>query len=160
MDGLQQVEEKLTAIITAVRAIDTQEGGFLEQVGAVRREIEATVQQLMQQLMRELDQVSNNYISARKKETDITIAQLKSCKEFVEKELSVRSQQEILVIKGRMIERMAAVCSLVKEDNLKPLEETRLRFVKSASVLEASRSLGSVIVYGQFKTADDKTIKL
>ena len=98
MDGLQQVEEKLTAIITAVQAIDTQEGGFLEQVGAVRREIEATVQQLVQQLMRELDQVSNNYISARKKETDITIAQLESCKEFVEKELRIRSQQEILVI--------------------------------------------------------------
>ena len=56
-----------------------------------------------------------------------------------------------------MIERMAAVCSLVKEDNLKPLEDTRVRFAKSASVLEACRSLGSVIVYGQFKTADDKT---
>ena len=41
---------------------------------AVRREIEATVQ-LMQQLMRELDQVIDNYISARKKEADVTIAQ-------------------------------------------------------------------------------------
>ena len=60
VDGLQQVEEKLAAITTAVKAIETQEGGFLEQVGAVRREIEATVQQLMQQLMRELDQVTDN----------------------------------------------------------------------------------------------------
>ena len=155
------------AITTAIQAVETQEGGFLEQVGAVRREIEATVQQLMQllqeserQLMRELDQVTDAYvekISARKKEADITIAQLKSCKEFAEEELRIGCQQEILVMKGQMVERMAAVCSLVKEDNLRPLEETRVRFAKSASVLEACRSLGSVVRYGQFKAAGHKT---
>ena len=167
VDSLQQVKKKLAAITTAVKAVEAQEGGFLVQVGAVRREIEATVQQLMQllqeserQLMRELDQVTDAYvekISARKKEADITIAQLKSCKDFAEEELRIGSQQEILVMKGQMVERMAAVCSLVKEDNLRPLEETRVRFAKSASVLEACRSLGSVVRYGQFKAAGDKT---
>ena len=168
VDSLEQVKKKLAAITTAAQAVETQEGGFLEQVGAVRREIEGTVQQLMQllqeserQLMRELDQVADAYIekiSARKKEADITIAQLKSCKEFSEEELRIGSQQEILVMKGQMVERMAAVCSL---DNLQPLEETRVRFVKSASVLEACRSLGSVLVWPvkcfQFKTVGDKT---
>ena len=153
-DNLEKVKVKLAAITTAVQAVEAQEADFLEQVGAARREIEATVQQLMQllqeserQLMRELDQVTDAYIekiSARKKETDITIAQLKSCKEFAEEELRIGSQQEILVVKGQMVERMAAVCSL---DNLQPLEETRVRFVKSASVLEACRSLGSVVRY-------------
>ena len=167
VDSLQQVKKKLAAITTAVQAMKTHEGDFLEQVGAVRREIEATVQQLMQllqesegQLMRELDQVTDAYvekISARKKEADITITQLKSCKEFAEEELRIGSQQEILVMKGQMVERMAAVCSLVKEGNLQPLEETRVRFAKSASVLEACRSLGSVVRYGQFKAAGDKT---
>ena len=164
VDSLKQVKKTLTAMTFAVQAVETQEGGFLEQVGAVRREIEATVQQLMQllqeserQLMRELDQVTDAYIekiSARKKEADITIAQLKSCKEFVEEELRIGSQQEILVMKGQMVERMAAVCSL---DNLQPLDETRVRFVKSASILEACRSLGSVVRYGQFKATGDKT---
>ena len=167
VDSLQQVKKKLAATTTAVKAVEAQEGGFLVQVGAVRREIEATVQQLMQllqeserQLMRELDQVTDAYvekISARKKEVDITIAQLKSCKDFAEEELRIGSQQEILVMKGQMVERMAAVCSLVKGDNLRPLEETRVRFAKSASVLEACRSLGSVVRYGQFKAAGDKT---
>ena len=166
VDSLQQVKKKLAAITTAVQAMETQEGGFLEQVGAVRREIEATVQQLMQllqeserQLMRELDQVTDAYvekISARKKEADITIAQLKSCKDFAEEELRIGSQQEILVMKGQMVERMAAVCSLVKEDNLRRLEETRVRFAKRASVLEACRSLGSVVRYGQFKETGNK----
>ena len=167
VDSLQQVKKKLAAITTAIQAVEAQEGGFLEQVGAVRREIEATVQQLMQllqeserQLMRELDQITDAYvekISARKKEADITIAQLKSCKEFAEEELRIGSQQEILAMKGQMVERMAAVCSLVKEDNLRPLEETRVRFAKSASVLKACRSLGSVVRYGQFKAAGVKT---
>ena len=161
VDSLQQVEDKLTAITTTIQAVETQEGGFLEQVGAARREIEATVQQLMQllreserQLMRELDQVTDNYISARKKEADITISQLKSCKEFAEEKLKIGSQQEILVMKGQMVERMAAVCSLVKEDNLRPLEETRVRFAKSASVLEACRSLGSVV---RFRIVGNRT---
>ena len=167
VDSLQQVKKKLAAITTAIQAVETQEGDFLEQVGAVRREIEATVQQLMQllrksekQLMRELDQVTDAYvekISARKKEADITIAQLKSCKEFAEEQLRIGSQQEILVIKGQMVERMAAVCSLVKADNLQPLEETKVRFLKSAGVLEACRSLGSVVRYGKFKAVGDKT---
>ena len=106
--------------------------------------------------MRELDQVTYAYIeqiSAHKKEADITIAQLKSCKEFAEDELRIGSQQEILVMKGQMVERMAAVCSL---DSLQPLEETRLRFAKSANVLEACRSLGSVVRYGRFKAASNK----
>ena len=164
IDRLEQVKEKLAAISTAVQGMETQEGGFLEQVGAVRREIKATVQQLMQllresetQLMRELDQVTDAYvekISARKKEADITIAQLKSCKDFADEELRIGSHQEILVMKGQMVERMAAVCSL---DNIQPLEETRVRFAKNASVLEACRSLGSVVRYGQFKAAGDKT---
>ena len=167
VDSLQQVKKKLAAVTTAVQAVETQEGGFLEQLGAVRREIEATVQQLMQllqkserQLIRELDQVTDAYvekISARKKELDIIITQLKSCKEFAEEELRIGSQQEILVMKGQMVERMVAVCSLVKEDDVQPLEETRVRFAKRASVLEACRSLGSVVRYGQFKAAGDKT---
>ena len=164
VNSLKKVKKKLAAITTAVQAVESQEGGFLAQVGAARREIEATVQQLMQllqeserQLMRELDQVDDAYmekISARKKEAGITIAQLKSCKEFAEEELRIGSQQEILVMKGQMAERMAAVCSL---DNPQPLEETRVRFLKSASVLEACRSLGSVVRYGQFKATSDKT---
>ena len=164
MHSLNQVKEKLAAFTTAVQAVETQEEDFLKQVGAVRREIEVTVQQLMQllqeserQLMGELDQVTDAYVeklNARKKEADTTIAQLKSCKDFAVEELRIGSQQEILVMKGQMVERMAAVCSL---DNLQLLEETTVRFVKRASVLEACRSLGSVVRYGQFKTAGDKT---
>ena len=164
VDSLKQVKEKLASITTAVQAVESQKEGFLEQVGAVRREIETTVQQLMQllqkserELMRELDQVTDAYIknmSAYKKEADITITQLKSCKDFAEDELRIGSQQEILVMKGQMVERMAAVCLL---DNLRPLEETRVRFVERVSVLEACRSLGSVVRYGQFKAAGNKT---
>ena len=169
VDSLQQVNKKLAAITTAVQAMETQEGGFLEQVGAVKKEIKATVQQLIQllqdsarQLIRQIDQVTNAYVekvSTRKKDADITIAQLKSCKKFAEEELRIGSQQEILVMKGQMVERMAAVCSLVKEDDLRPLvpEETRARFVKSVNVLETCRSLGSVVWYGRFRPTGNKT---
>ena len=139
---------------SAIVALETKKKDFLEQVQAVRSEIEATVQQLIQllqesesQLLKELDQVTDAYfekITAHKKETDITIAQLKSCEEFAEEELRIGSQQEIMVLKRQMVERMGAVCSQVKEDNFRPVEETILRFVKNNSVVEACCSLGSV----------------
>ena len=66
MDCLEQVKKKLVTINGSVHALKNQERGFLEQIQAARKEIEATVQQLMQllqeskrQLMRELDQVTD-----------------------------------------------------------------------------------------------------
>ena len=166
VDSLQQVKEKLATITAAVRTLETQKEGFLEQVQAVRREIEATVQQLIQllqeskrQLLKELDQFTNTYIqkaSTHNKEADI-VAQLKSCEEFAEEEFRIGSQQEILVMKGQMVKHMGAVCSQVKEDNLQLLAETILRFVKSTSAVEACRSLGSVVKFSQLKAASDKT---
>ena len=96
--------------------------------------------------MKELDQVTDAYvekISAHEEEANITIAQLKNCEEFTEEQQRIGSQQEILVMKGQMVDCMGAVCSQVKENNLQPLEETRLKFLKSTSVIEACRSLGS-----------------
>ena len=163
VDSLQKVKKKLADISAAIQALENQEKGFLVQVGIVRKEIETTVQQLMQllqeserQLMRELDQVANAYvekISSRKK-MDITSDQLKNCEKFVEEELRIGSQQEILVLKGQMVERMAAVCSQVI---LQPLESTKVRFAKSANVLEACCNLGSVVRYDQLKTVGNKT---
>ena len=169
VDNLQKIKEDLAAVTAAIKVLENQKYGFLEQVQAVRREIETTVQQLVwllqeseRQLMKELDQVAGAYvekISARQKEADITVAQLKSCEEFAEEELRIGSQQEIMVMKRQMVERMRAVCSQVKEDNFQPLEETRLRFVKSTSVVEACRSLGGVIDCSQVRCSLVKTVR-
>ena len=163
VDNLKKVKEKLTAFTTVTQAVETCENDILEQVVAARRDIEATVEKLVQllqdlkrQSMRELDQVTDAYIkkiSAFKKESDITITKLKSCKEFAEEGLRIGSQQQILVMKRQMVEHMAAVCSL---DNLQPVEEIRVRFIKGARVLEAFHSLGSVVRFGQFKAAGDE----
>ena len=163
IDNLQHINDKLAAITAAVQVMNTQEEDYLEEVGAAKSEIKSTVQCLMQflqdsakQLIQQIDQVTNAYVekvSACKKEADITITQLKSCKKFAEEELRIGSQQEILVMKGQMVERMAAVCSLV---NTQPVEEARVRFIKSASVLKACRRLGSVVWYRRFKVASDK----
>lgn len=69
LNSLEQVKEKLTTVSTAIQDLETKEG-FLEQVKAMRREIEITVQHLIQllqesekQLMKELDQVTDAYIN-------------------------------------------------------------------------------------------------
>ena len=166
-DSLKQVNEKLSVITTAVQALEIQESNFLEQVGAVRGEISTIVQQQMQflqeserRLMKDFDHITNAYlekISARKKEGDIFSVQLSSCKEFAEEELRIGSQQEILMMKRQIIERMTAVCLQAKEDNLRPLEEIKVGFLKSPGVVKKYYSLGSVIRFGHFETAGNKT---
>ena len=157
LDSLQQVKQKLA---TAKQSLKTQGDGFLDLVGSARRDIGTTVQHLIQllqeserQLIRQLDQVTNDCVFSREKEANNAIAQLKSCKELFEN-MKIGSQQEIFVMKGQMLERMAAVCSQVKDDSLQPLEDIRVKFVKSTNLLEACRSL---VRYGRFKAACDKT---
>ena len=167
VDSLQRVKEKLAAITATVHVLETQEGGFLKHIQAVRREIETTVHHLIQllqkserQLMKELDQVADTYvekITACKKEADIAIAQLKSCEQFTEDELRADNQQEILVMKRQMVERMGTVCSQVKEDNLQPLKKIRLKFVKNTGVVKACHSLGSVVKCSRVKVASNNT---
>ena len=167
VDCLDLVKKKLVAITAAVQAVKTHEECFLKQVGTVRKEIEATVQQLIQlleqsekRLIAELEQVTDAYvekISARKKEADLLIAQLRSCEEFAEEELRIGSQQEIMVMKKHMAERMQAVCFQVVEDKLRPLEETSVTFAISASVLDACRNLGSMVRLGHVEVACNKT---
>ena len=165
MKSIQQVKEKLATITDITQALITEEGDFLEQVKVAKSEIEATVQQLMQllqesrnQLVNELDQVADAYkkkLSVCKEKTDVTIAQLQTCKGFAEEELRIGSKQEILVMKGQMMERMAAVCSEVIIDS-QPLGQP-LKFLKSTRVLEACRcGLGSVIKCGKVTIAGDK----
>ena len=167
LNSLEKVKEKLTAVSTAIQDLETKEG-FLDQVKAMRREIEITVQHLIQllqesekQLMKELDQVTDNYIkkvTTRKKEVDITIAQLKGCEDFAEEELRIGSQQEIFTMKRQMAERMKSVLSKVEEnDPIRPLEETTVRFVKRKNIVDLCHSLGSVVRYGRFKTTGNKT---
>ena len=152
-DCLKQVKLKIAAIAAAVGALEARECEMLEQGQAVKREIEATVQQLIQilqetgrHLAKEVDKIiraNSEKISAHKKEAEIATAQLISCEDFIETELKVGSDQQILVMKRQMVERMRAVCSLSKQENLQP-PETLLRFVKSTSILEACHCLGSV----------------
>ena len=166
-DCLDLVKQKLVAITAAVQAVKTHEECFLEQVGTVRKEIEATVQQLIQlleqsekRLIAELEQVTDAYvekISARKEEADLLIAQLRSCEEFAEENLRIGSQQEIMVLKNQMAERMQDVCFQVAEGNLRPLEETSVTFAISASVLDACCNLGSVVRLGHVEVACNKT---
>ena len=166
IDNLQQVKDKLADIVIAMQPLECQEREFLEQVKTAKEEIKATVQQLIQllkeserDLTKELDQISDSYVkklSAHKKEAEIIAAQLKSCETFAEDELRIGSQQEILVMKSQMVERMKTICSQAKTDDIQKLEDTKIKFVRSARVLEACHNLGCVIRLGQVKVSDIK----
>ena len=144
----------MSAITTAVETLKVQKGEFLEQIQAVRKEIKATAQQLMEllkeserQLMSELDQVSDAFVekvSAVQKQADISTTHLKGSEDFTEEQLRVGSQQEILMMKRQMVDRMETVCSQLKESDLL-VQEAKLKFVKSTSVIEACHGLGSVV---------------
>ena len=158
------VKKKLSAVNKSVHSLEKQRKGFLEQIQSARKDIKATVQDLMQllqesekELMKELDQVTDAYVAevtAREDEASSLISQLNTCENFVKEELRIGNPQEILGMKSQMMECMATVFSQV---NPQPLEETRVKFVKSAGVMEACHNLGSVVRCDRFKTIKNKT---
>ena len=164
INSLQLVKQKLTTIATFVQGLKTRERNVLEQGVAVKKEIQAAVQQLIPQLLQESErqlrkEVDKHIIAilaeiaTHKEESDIATAQLKRYEEFAEEELRIGSQQQILAMKKQMVEGMTAVCSQVKENSLQPLRETDLRFVKNVSTLETCSGLGSVVDYSQLNIA-------
>ena len=155
LEELQPVEDKLVTLTTTQQALEKQESELVEQNQAVKREINNSVQQLMKALQlserracEQLDRATDakmEKLSARKKATDIAIGHLQSVKQFTDEELRIGSTQQILVMKRQMVDQMRTVRSQVKEEDLQPLEETKVTFLANPTLLKACGEVGRLI---------------
>ena len=147
---LKSVDERIDEATQTLPVYDTTEKEIREQGEAVKQEIDQTIQKHTTRLMEELQQSKNKLYdeadaatslklqlhSLEKAEVETTLAQLKSCKEFMEEELRSRSQHQIQTARKKLVQRIKDTHTAVNASELKPAQKPNTRFVKAFSDYE------------------------
>ena len=164
---LEVVVNKMVALQDALTAITRREEDVTKQRDDRIKEIHLQVQGIVelvtqtgQQLQGEVTRVAKGklqLLGQQKEEAELSLVQLKSCKEFVEKGLEVGSQQQILSEKKSMIEGMEVVSAQINPDVFQPVEEANITFTGNNKLVESCKSIGEV---DSFSFADYSNVKV
>ena len=153
-NAIEVVIKKMVALQDALTAITRREEDITKQRNDKIKEIRLQVQGIVelvtqtgQQLEGEVTRVAKGklqLLGQQKAEAELAMAQLKSCKEFVEKGLEVGSQQQILLEKKSMIEGMEVVSTQINPDVFQPVEEANITFTGNKKLVESCNNIGEV----------------
>ena len=153
---LKPVNNRITDILQLLILYDATEQTIRDQSEAVTKEIILVIQQLIDRLQQSREKLLEQVeATTRQKlqlhfleraEVETTLAQLKSCKEFVEEELRSRSQHQIQTAKKKLVQRIKDTHSSVNMAELQPGQVADTVFVGNESVLSSYQTseLGSV----------------
>ena len=151
---LEVVMKKMLALLDVLTAIRKREEDVTKQRDNRIKEIHLQVQGIVElvtqtgeQLEEEVTSVAKGKLQSlgqQKEEAELAVAQLKSCKEFVEKSLEVGSQQQILSGKKSMIEGMEVVSTQINPAMFQPVEEADITFTGNDELVENCKNIGTV----------------
>ena len=153
---LEVVVKKMLAVQDALTVITKREEDVTKQRDDRIKEIRLQVQHIVElvtqtgeQLEGEVTRVAKGklqLLGQQKEGAELALAQLKSCKEFVEKGLEVGSQQQILSEKKSMIEGMEVVSTQINLDMFQPVEEANITFTgrNCKKLVESCKNIGEV----------------
>ena len=85
-------------------------------------------------------------ISQKKEEGEMFLTLLKSCEQYVQDKLRNGSQQEILLEKNEMMERLRAVSQQLTLQQLQLKEKADIVFQQSRDILEKCGKIGEVSI--------------
>ena len=139
--SLSPVKKMMDNIVNVLTALTRRENEVKEQGDMVKQEIhvivEETIEKLRQserQLTREVETATDSklqVLSGQKKSAEMSLSQLKDCKEFVEQSLKTDSQQQVLISKKQMMERMSHVTKDINVDEYNPIEKADIQLIKN-----------------------------
>ena len=153
------LQDALTAIIRREEDITKQRDDRIKEIRLQVQGIVELVTQTGEQLEGEVTRVANGklqLLGQQKKEAELALVQLKSCKELVEKGLEVGSQQQILSEKKSMIEGMEVVSTQINPYVFQPVEEANITFTGNKKLVESCENIGTV---DSFTFADYSNVK-
>ena len=141
------LQDALTAITRREEEVTKQRDDRIKEIRLQVQGIVELVTQTGEQLEGEVTRVAKGklqLLGEQKEEVELAVAQLKSCKEFVEKGLEVGSQQQILSEKKSMIEGMEVVSTQINPDVFQPVEEANILFTGNKKLVESCKNIGVV----------------
>ena len=153
LDNLQPVQQQLCLVLDALDNLDIQKECIAAHGEAVKSEIDALIDQLVQAvhqsgatLKENVDTLVNNKlksISAMKQQGKMFYELLKSCEQYVQEKLRSESQQEILLERSKIMERLRASQQLILPE-LQLKEKADIVFQHSHDLLEKCSKIGEV----------------
>ena len=157
-DHLQPVKQQLSLVLNALHDLDTQQEHIATHAESVKNQIDALVDQLVQAIRQSgatlkqkvdtLIQHKLDGISKRKEEGEKFLTLLESCEQYVQDKLRNGSQQEILLEKNEMMERLRAVSQQLTLQQLQLKEKADIVFQQSHDILEKCSKIGEVSIDG------------
>ena len=158
VDHHQEIEANLTTVKTNIAKIKaartnfvTQEIEVTKQGEDVKKEIHTQAQLIVylvqkseRQLVQQVDtavQQKIHLLTKQREEAETVLNQLEDCEEFVEQNLKVGSQQQVLKEKRNMIQVMATV-----NEDIKPvvLEEANITFIRNQALVDKYEGIGEL----------------
>ena len=108
------------------------------------------IRESARQLTREVETVTDGklkVLSEQKKSAEMSLGYLKDCEEYVEQSIGVCSQQQVLMSKKQMMERMSQVTQQINVEEFNPVEKADVQLIKDSKVVKGVHHIGDIVFY-------------
>ena len=150
--SLNAVKKMMNDIVNVLTTLTKRKNEVKEQGDMVKQEIHVTVEETIEklrqserQLTREVETTTDRklqVLSGQKESAEMSLSQLKDCKEFVERSLKAGSQQQVLMSKKQMMERMSHVTKEINAEEYNPIEKADMQLIKNNKM---ELSIGNIV---------------
>ena len=157
-DLLLTVKQQVNATLNDLNDLNihkrdiTRQGELIkEQIDTLVYQIITTVQQSGRQLKDDIDNLVRqqmSQIATQKEQGETLLVQTQSCVKYVEEKIYRSQQNEILLEKNELIERLKAVSQELKQEGLRLKEKSSIEFQQSCDILEKCSKIGKIDIDG------------
>ena len=141
---LDVVKKVISDSVNALISLTGKENEVKEQGDAVKNKIHLMANEMIEnirqserQLTREVDIAVGSKLQVlygQKESAKMSLSRLKDCKEFVEQCLKTGSQQQVLMSKKQMMERVSHVTKETIDQEYNPIEKADVKFIKNSKM--------------------------
>ena len=138
---IEAVQHKIADLNTAVTQLDTTKRKVIEQGEQLQEQINTHAQQIIDQVQRSRQHLSQQLHNIVKQKTQLLAAQrqqaqrlhtqLNTCQEMIEHSLKEWTEQQILTEKHTMINQMNTATQHVDPTLFRPIENAKVKFMKT-----------------------------
>ena len=165
--SLNPVNKLIDSVAIALTDLNNRKSEIKEQGDMVKQEIQLTAKEMIEkirqserQLTREVETVVDNklqVLSGQMKSAEMSLSQLKDCKEFVEQSLEMGNSQQVLMSKKQMMERMSHVTKEIDVEEYNPMEKADVQLIKDN---KQKLSIGDIVFFSSTALQQCKVNKI
>ena len=139
--SLNPVNKLIDRVAIALTDLNNRKSEIKEQGDMIKQEVHLTAEEMIKkikqserQLTREVETAVDSklqVLSDQMKSAEMSLSQLKNCKEFVEQSLKMGNSQQVLMSKKQMMERMSHVTKEINAEEYNPIEKADVQLIKN-----------------------------